>query len=125
MFTLRFNDTGEDIPDLHARHATAIRAKAEWYAEDSERAIQVVRHAGEDREAVAYIIDPDGTRRPPDGVKFEKRENCTRSEDGPPCFCIACRADRRAGRPATAPDRLEPATAPEDDTWQRFLDGTL
>lgn len=122
MWTIHYNDTGEKVsgPLGNAMHARTARANAESEARESNRAIQVVRNV-----TVSYIIEPDGTRRPPDGAKFEKRENCTRTEDGPPCFCIACRADRRVGRPATAPSSIEPAVAPEDDALQRLLDGRL
>lgn len=124
MFTIRYNDTGESAMGGldEFRHATTARTIAGERAAGAGRAIQVVRNVGEDSEAVAYIIEPDGTRRPPDGAKFERRENCTRSEDGPPCFCTACRADRR---PASRAQASSPEQASSDETWQRFLDGTL
>lgn len=120
MYTIRYNDTGEPAgPDGYSvRHARTVRHVARDMAAAHGRAIQVVRIVA-DEVTAAYIIDPDGTRRPPEGTKFEQRENCIAPE-GKMCFCTACRADRRAGRPATAG-----SVGLGDDTWQRFMDGTL
>lgn len=118
-FTLAWHDSGEAVANVRATHATTIRREATALAESSGRSVRVMRG-----DACAYVMDPDGTRRPPDGAVFEQRENCTRSADGPACFCTACRADRRAGRPTHSVMALDPDEG-DDANWQRFLDGTL
>lgn len=107
MFTLAWDDEGETIPHVEASHASTIRRAAGKLAEVNRRSVRVLR-AG----TVSYVIDPDGTRRPPNDVKVSPREQCTASDDGPPCFCTPCRAQRREGK---QPGR--------DDVMQRLLDG--
>ncbi len=93
MFTVTFADSAEHAADP-CRHATTARKRALGAARDSGRQVTVKRG---DREA--YVVTPAGHILAPSGVETDDRENCKRAlgTDGP-CFCTACRAERRERR---------------------------
>lgn len=53
------------------------------------RAVSIVK--------AVLVINPDGSSRPPDGVKLAGPvSECSAEPSGPPCFCATCRAQRKA-----------------------------
>jgi hypothetical protein len=76
------------LPDSEYQHAQTARARAALEAAQENRAVAVCA-AGKPR----YIMHPDGSRTAPEGMASV----CTRGSDRP-CFCPACREERRAAR---------------------------
>ncbi len=101
------NDDGSQEPvrdpilggDFICRHMTTARARATTVATRDERRVQITRIVGAGSMKATLVIGPDGTATRPSGTRAVERENCTRATDDP-CFCTACRADRREARKA-------------------------
>lgn len=96
MFTLKYDRDGvlEDmaVGFYPVRHMQTAREHATRCAR--ERGLDVLIFVN-DRARVR--ITPDGRSLPPDGVEVAERSQCVKHE-GKPCFCIACREDRKAAR---------------------------
>lgn len=98
MFTLHYmaNPTtlGEAVHPIEwsSQHASTARREAECVARGSGRAVAVMRNG-----RASYVMMPDGSRKPPPLARVPERAACTR-DNGRPCFCMACRAERRGAR---------------------------
>ncbi len=94
MFTLRYRGGAAVLTrsgaDWTCDHATTARAFAKATAAMLDQPITVMRGA-----RVAYVMQPDGTARPPEGAIEPERTNCAKGS-GQACFCIPCREERRA-----------------------------
>lgn len=90
---LASDDVKDGTQPWISRHASTARKRAATAARFLGRNMAVVRNG----DRVAYVIGPDGRVSTPPGVTVAERENCTRGS-GRPCFCTACRAERKAGR---------------------------
>lgn len=91
MFTIIDTETSVQAAQS-CKHATTARARALRAARESGRVVTVMRG-----ERAAYTVDAAGRVGVPSGMRAAEREACKRAlgTDGP-CFCSACRAERRA-----------------------------
>lgn len=95
---VRQDDTeGLDGADFACNHATTARARATEAAIRSEADVLVARLV-DGKPKPAYVIQPDGRRKPPAGSTIPKEAACTATTSDRPCFCVICRAERRAAR---------------------------
>lgn len=92
MFSLVWNDA----PDADAtalgtetQHMSAARKIAAEEAANADRPVLILRG-----ETPCMVILPDGTQRPPEGVKATVCE----ASEGRACWCHGCRADRAEDR---------------------------
>lgn len=106
MFTLHLLQTDGKLTDaigddllvgeaFACEHAQTARAKAKEYATTNNTDVVVVR----DGDRACYTITRRGETTPPPNARVPEREQCKRGS-GQACFCLACRADRRAQRDA-------------------------
>lgn len=91
---------GLDSVDYSCQHATTARRAAFEAAARAECDVGIYRLVGKTLRP-AYRVQPSGRVLPPVGVEVPERERCVRDE-GKPCFCTPCRAERREARGARA-----------------------
>ena len=89
-FTIMFAATETEAAEP-CNHATTARTRALDAARVQGRHVSVLRGG-----RAAYTVSPEGHILPPNGAIADARESCKRAlgTDGP-CFCSACRAERR------------------------------
>lgn len=96
MFEFRWADElSQRAGSREYHHALSARADARICAANQNRAVAICTVI-DGKVKPRFIIEPDGTVRPPEGVVADKRETCVRTDRA--CFCTACRTERRAGR---------------------------
>jgi hypothetical protein len=87
---------GADAVPFESRHGSTARRAAREAAARAECDVLVARIVdGEVRPA--YVVRPDGRQANPPGSVAVQREACT-AGNGRPCFCTACRAERKAAK---------------------------
>lgn len=95
MFTLWDLDSSDRLTQPHefeSQHASTARLKATVLAGELSRDVAVV--AG---ETIRYVMTPKGTQRFAKGtVPANAKGICQRGTRPGPCWCGACRAERKA-----------------------------
>jgi|SRR6187402_618436 len=80
------------LPGSYVRMSTA-RRHASVAARETGALMAVCLHG-----VPKLIAHPNGSFSAPQGVQTDMRTNCTKDQGTGPCFCVACREDRRKGK---------------------------